>query len=211
MTVPIARCVLQLLLLASAPALAQAAAPPESPAEPEPEVLIKKGVRHGGWGGPVLHVSTVRDRAAILVGGRGGWLIDGRFTIGGGGFGLTNSIRAPDAAQVPGQEPLDLRMGYGGGWLEYTFAPLKLVHLSAGVLIGGGEVSLAFRHGGAYGRNDGFFVAEPTLVAELNLAKHVRVDVGAAYRWIAGADLPGLSVSDVSGPSGVLVFKFGKF
>jgi hypothetical protein len=205
-------CLLPLVLAVSPPALAQdGGAPPESPKEPEPEVLIKKGVRHGGWGGPVMHVSSLRDRAAVFVGGRGGWLIDGRFTIGGGGFGLTNRIPAPGGVGRPG-ESLDLQMGYGGGWLEYTFRPLKLVHLSAGLLIGGGEFSLRFRHGGAYGSgNDGFFILEPALMAELNLAKVVRADVGVAYRWIAGADMGDLSYSDVSGPSAVVAFKFGKF
>lgn len=179
--------------------------------EPEPEVLISKGVRHGGWGGPVVQLSTVRDRVAVFVGGRGGWLLDGRFTLGGGGFGLANRIPAPAAVQPP-DERLELQMGYGGGWLEYTFSPHRLVHVSVGALVGGGGVSLAFRDGGSFGsRSDAFFVTEPTASAELNLARSVRLNVGIAYRWIAGADMEGLPASDVSGMSVVAALKFGKF
>ncbi len=66
--------------------------------------------------------------------------------------------------------------------------------------------------GGSYGSgSDDFFVAEPAVVAELNVATHVRANVGAAYRWIVGANMPGLSRSDVGGFSVVAALKFGKF
>jgi hypothetical protein len=206
----VTRCGLALVVSLSA----AAAEPPDggkpAPA-PEPEVLIPQTARHGGWGGPVMHASTVRDRAAVLVGGRGGWLLDGRLTLGGGGFGLVSQVPAPGAAQPAGQR-LDLAMGYGGGWLEYTFSPLRLVHVSVGALVGGGTLSLRFRDGGSYGSgNDGFFVAEPAVLAELNLAKAVRANLGIAYRWLAGVEMKGLSTWDVSGPSAVVAVKFGKF
>lgn len=204
-------CCVSLLLVSSPPALGQSADPPRTDPEPEPEVLIGNGVRHGGWGAPVVHVSTVRDRTAVFVGGRGGWLLDGRFTIGGGGFGLASQIRAPTAVQVA-SEPLDLQMGYGGAWLEYTFTPSRLLHVSVGTLLGGGELSLAFRHGGSYGsRSDAFFVAEPAVVGELNLVRWARLDLGIAYRAIAGVNMEGLSYSDVAGFSAVAALKFGKF
>lgn len=204
-------CVLLPLLVLSSPALAQGADAPKDTQEAEPEVLIKKTARHGGWGGPVVHISTVRDRAAVFLGGRGGWLLDGRFTIGGGGFGLTNRIPAPPAVEGPGED-LELKMGYGGAWLEYTASPVRLLHVSVGALVGGGSVSLAFRDGGSYGsRSDDFFITEPAIVGELNLARAVRLDLGVAYRWIVGADMDGLSYSDVAGFSAVAMLKFGKF
>lgn len=199
------------LLVVSPPALAQGAEAAKEPAEPEPEVLVGKGARNGGWGGPVVQISTLRDRAAVFVGGRGGWLVDGRLTIGGAGFGLANRIPAPAEVEGPGEE-LDLEMGYGGAWIEYTISPLRLLHVSVGTLVGGGGLSLAWRDGGSYGsRSDGFFVAEPAVIAELNLAKHVRANVGAAYRWIVGADMQGLSYRDVAAFSVVAALKFGKF
>jgi hypothetical protein len=199
------------LLVVSSPAAAYGGDAPKGSQEPEPEVLIPHTSRHGGWGGPVVQISTLRDRGAVFVGGRGGWLLDGRLTIGGGGFGLANRITAPEGAGRAGEQ-LDLQMGYGGGWLEYTFSPLRLLHLSVGTLVGGGELALKFRDGGSYGSGrDGFFVVEPAAVAELNVAKFVRADLGVAYRWIVGADMPGLSDSDVAGFSLVAVLKFGKF
>lgn len=211
MTRSILRCLLTFPLLAlSSAAPAEGAGAPAAP-EPEAEVLIPKTARHGGWGAPVVEFSSVRDRAAVFVGGRGGWLLGGRLTLGGGGFGLASRIPAPPAVQRPGQQ-LDLEMGYGGGWIEYTFSPLRLVHFSVGTLVGGGGVSLKFRDGGSYGSgSDGFFVTEPAAMAELNLASFVRANFGVAYRWIVGANMEGLSRSDVSGFSVVAALKFGRF
>ena len=91
-------------------------------------------------------------------------------------------------------------MGYDGPWLEYTARPVRLVHVSFGVLVGGGGVTLAFHDGGSSGSGeDGCFVTEPAIVGELNLTKSIRLDLGAAYRWIGGVDMPGLSYSDVAG------------
>jgi hypothetical protein len=205
-------CALALLVVLSSPVAAEEAGAGKPSPDPEPEVLIPKTAYHGGWGAPVVQVTTVRDRAAVFVGGRGGWLLDRRLTLGGGGFGLASEIAAPAAAQVPGERQLDLEIGYGGGWVEYTFAPLKLVHVSVGTLVGGGGVSLRFRNGGSYGSGtDGFFVAEPAAVAELNLARFLRLDLGVAYRWIVGVDMPGLAYSDIAGVSALLALKFGKF
>jgi hypothetical protein len=202
---------LSLVLALSVASAARAGEPPKPAPETEPEVLIPKGARQGGWGGPAVEIGEVRDRTAVYVGGRGGWLVDGRFTLGIGGFGLASDIPAPTPAPQPGQE-LDLSMGYGGAWLEYTFRPAKLLHLSVGTLVGGGGLSLVFHHGGDLdGDDDGFFVAEPAVAAELNLTSFMRVDLGVAYRFVAGVDLPGLSDSDVGGVSGVAVLKFGKF
>jgi hypothetical protein len=205
------RWMVALLVVVSSPAAAQEASPPKQAPEPEPEVLITKNARHGGWGGPAVQISTVRDRTAVFVGARGGWLIDGRLTLGGGGFGLANGIPAPAAVQTAPQE-LDLEMGYGGGWVEYTFSPLRLVHVSIGTLVGGGGLSLRFHDGGSLGSgSDAFFVVEPVVVAELNLASFARADLGAAYRWVTGVDMAGLSYSDVAGFSVVALLKFGKF
>jgi hypothetical protein len=199
-------------------ALVAAAALPSAPlaAEPAPgrateaEVLVPEEARHGGWGGPVVQATTVRKAAAVLVGGRGGWLIDRRVTIGGGGYGLVTRIDAPPSATRPAGID-DLRMAYGGLWLEYTFAPLEVLHVSVGSLVGGGTLAVTRRQAYDVLDRDGFFALEPTTTVELNLASFVRVNVGVAYRWILGARMEGLPDSDVSGFGLLAALKLGKF
>lgn len=180
--------------------------------EREPEVLVRPEARHGGWGAPVVTFSEVRDRDAVFVGGRGGWILDGRLTIGGGGFGLVNEIAAPQALQPALGGTNDLEVGYGGLWLEYTILPLRLVHLTLGTLIGGGGISLVRRDGGDEGLDDGFFVVEPVAALELNVARPVRADLAVTYRWVAGVDLGGAVGEDDLRAFGVsFLLKLGSF
>ena len=45
------------------------------------DTLFKSGkVKHGGFGGPVLKVSSIKDSGRVLVGGRGAWLINHSWT-----------------------------------------------------------------------------------------------------------------------------------
>jgi hypothetical protein len=176
----------------------------------EPEVVAQEGGRHGGWGAPVVQATTVRKAAAVLVGGRGGWLIDRRVTIGGGGYALVTPVEAPPTATRPAGTD-ELRMGYGGLWLEYTFAPIEILHVSVGSLVGGGTVAITRRATTDILDRDGFFALEPTTTVELNLTRFVRVDVGVAYRWILGEQMEGLPDSDVSGFGLLAAVKFGKF
>ncbi|NIN69246.1 MAG: hypothetical protein GTO63_32105, partial [Anaerolineae bacterium] len=54
----------------------------------EPETLIEGDVRHGGFGGPVVKFTEVNNEFGVLVGGRGGWIINDSFVLGAGGYGL---------------------------------------------------------------------------------------------------------------------------
>ena len=198
---------LAMLAASAGPALSQDA----GGKEPEPEVLVRPGTRHGGWGGPVVMISRLADRDAVLVGGRGGWIVDGRATVGLAGFGVANDVRAPRALQ-PETGTNDLELGYGGLWLEYTVRPLRLVHVSFGALVGGGGIQLVRRDGGDVGPDDAFFVVEPTAEVELNLARSVRADVGVSYRWVNGVGLGRtLDDGDVRAFGVSLGLKFGSF
>lgn len=199
------------LCLFAAPARADDPAPAADGRRQEAQVLVAPGAEHGGWGAPVVQVSTIRGRSAVLVGGRGGWLLDHRITIGGGGFGLASDIPAPAALQRPGSR-YDLSFGYGGLWLEYTVQPLRLVHLSIGTLVAGGGLSLRHHGDGDVGdEDDAVFVLDPAVSAEVNLMKHVRAGIGAGYRWISGVQMAGVSNGDLRGFSFIAALKFGKF
>lgn len=56
------------------------------------KTLLEGEVSHGGFGGPAVKFTSVNGDFGIMVGGRGGWIIDHTFVIGGGGYGLLNDI-----------------------------------------------------------------------------------------------------------------------
>lgn len=185
----------------------------------EETLLQKDKITHGGFGGPVVKYTQIKGDPAVLVGGRGGWIINHSFIIGGGGYGLVNNIDAnnPFINYYWGVRPY-LNFGYGGLELEYIIQSDRLIHYSVCTLIGGGGVS--YRRSLIEDNNwdddwsspnDAFFVFEPSFNVEVNIISFMRVNAGVSYRFISGANFDDLRNSDLAGPSVMLTFKFGKF
>ncbi|MCE5249827.1 hypothetical protein LLG96_06355 [bacterium] len=178
------------------------------------ETLIKGNVVHGGFGGPVVKVTSFNGKVEWMTGGRGGWIINHSFILGGGGYGLTSEPDAPGAAiDVYGENELKTGFGYGGVEMEYIFRPNKLIHCSVYTLIGGGGVNYYVNTDTTdnFDRADAVFVFEPAFNGTLNVTKWFRISTGVSYRLVSGLDLAGLKDSDVSGLAGSLTFRFGKF
>lgn len=171
------------------------------------ETLLRSGeIRSGGFGGPMVKFSPVNGQAGVFVGGRGGWLINSVFSIGGGGYGLANRVTADNPDSVR------LELGVGGVILEAVFMPKKLVHGTASLLIGGGSINMhRGRHGNDNDEVENFFALEPELNLEINVLRFFRFCPGVSYRWIVGDSRFLDSDWDISGLSGNLMFKFGKF
>ena len=173
------------------------------------QTLITGQVQHGGFGGPVMKITSFRDDVGILVGGRGGWIINHVLVIGGGGYGLVNNIEAP----IPGYY---LNVGYGGPMVEFIIASNRLVHASVNLLMGPGGVNYRedyweFDEHGYFIEEDAFFVMEPGVDVELNVTDFLRVNAGISYRYVNGVESRGLEDSDMSGVAATLMLKFGKF
>ncbi len=172
------------------------------------ETLIGETVENGGFGGPVLKVTPINGKTGVLIGGRGGWIINHSFILGGGGYGLVSNIAAN--APGPGGEPY-IDFSYGGLELEYIHQWERLVHTSFGLLIGGGEVRNRRANGSNSGNSKGFFTLEPWLNVNLNVTTFFRISPGISYRWVTGANSSAASDSDLSGVSGILLLRFGSF
>jgi len=163
-------------------------------------------VEHGGYGGPAVRFTQIAGDFGVLSGGRGGWIINHRFVLGGGGYGLANpkNVTAPDATGDPVEG--ELEMGYGGGIVEYIVASDALVHASVELLVGGGGLTTQ-----VHAASDAFFVMEPGANVMLNVTQFFRLGAGVSYRSIHGADFGGLDDDDLTGVSWGFIAKFGSF
>lgn len=174
------------------------------------ETLVSGKIESGGFGGIVWKVTEISDETGVIMGARGGWIINHTFVVGGGGYSLVNNIK-PEG--ISPEKDLLLAMGYGGLEFEYIANSQRLIHYSIYALIGGGSVEYRERDrlfGEAY-VSDGFFVAEPGVSFELNVTKSFRVGLGTSYRYINGVNLEGTSNSELQALSANLTLKFGKF
>jgi len=165
----------------------------------EEKTLIRNGFDNGGYGGPVVKFMSLGGDLGILVGGRGGWIINHMFVIGGGGYGLSNNIT------IDGN---DLQMDYGGFEIEYIWRSDSILHFTVHTGIGWGKVEML---DGEY-VSDKFFYLEPTFNGEVNIMSWFRINAGVGYFWVDNIQgMPGLSSGDVRSITGNIVFKFGWF
>ena len=179
-------------------------------------------ITSGGFGGPVLKYTTLNNHGGLLVGGRGGWIINHSFILGGGFYGLATEV--PVDVLISGDIILknadNLNMYYGGLEFEYVVAPLQLVHLSFYSLLGMGYVGYRkileneicekeCKEKGISG--DVYFVFEPAINIEMNITTFFRINAGLSYRFTEGAEYQAIADNNLSGFNGILTFKFGNF
>jgi hypothetical protein len=172
--------------------------------------LINGEIESGGFGGPVLKITTINGENAVMVGGRGGWIINHSLVLGGGGYGMVTDVKAKVSDSIHQY----IEMGYGGLELEYIASSNDLVHLSIGVLVGGGGIGYKYDNTDGYNsmhNKNAFFILEPALNANLNVTRFFRVAAGVSYRYVSGLKSAVSTNADLSGPSAVLTLKFGKF
>ena len=173
--------------------------------------LIDRNDGYRGFGGVVFKGTEVNDESVLLIGGRGGVILNNQFVIGAGFYRLAGEIEAPDVAQTSLNQRIDLDMDYVGLDLEYVFAPHRSIHFSIQTLIGTGRAQY-WRGDDTVLVEDGIFVLEPGVDVVLTITSFFRIGLGTSYRSISDIDrLEGLESSNLSGPSANLTFKFGKF
>ncbi|MFC1561196.1 hypothetical protein ACFL4V_01830 [Candidatus Latescibacterota bacterium] len=168
------------------------------------KTLISGEIEHGGFGGPRYKLTQINGETVYISGGRGGWIINHMFVIGGGGYSLQSDIDVTLGTLSGGvktEQKLDFN--YSGFEFEYIGKSDNTIHYTIYTLLGGGNVSC--------GETDRVFVFEPAVNGELNVIKWFRINVGISYRLVTGLDISGLDESDLSGIGASITLKFGIF
>jgi hypothetical protein len=195
------------LILVVCPSLAQ-----------EMETLMTPGVSNGGFGAVVTRVTSIKDEFGVIAGIRGAWITNHTFSMGAGFYGMATQNVAMNGSEVGGIAGHDylLEMGYAGLEFEYVYPWHKLIHMNAHVLVGGGGVAYVEDPQRDHGEDDlldsdAFFIVEPAICLELNVASPMRLDVGLSYRFVSNIELPQIDNRDIDGPAATLTLKFGGF
>jgi hypothetical protein len=127
--------------------------------------------------------------------------------LGAGAWSLVNNIPLPGVNASGNTDYLNF--WYTGMVAEYIHNSDKLIHWTAGTLVGGGGVSRRDKHrfdedGDHNNYNydkSGLFVVEPFANLEINIIKNLRFNVGASYRLVTGTGTTGITDSKLSNPS----------
>ena len=179
------------------------------------KTLLGKHNKLRGFGSVDLKVSQWNEQTSLLVGGHGGIILNDKFTIGLGGYGITTRSKFTG---LNDQENLYLGGGYGGLILGYSIFAKEIFHLNFPVLFGGGGLDVLEDEDNVFvngfdnvTETTGFFIVEPGMELEINIARFFRFAVGGTYRFIEGANLDNVSDSKLDDWSTHVSFKFGKF
>ena len=171
----------------------------------------------GGYGAFTIGYTQINSKDAILMGGRGAWVIGHGFGLGLGGYGFLN-----DATYDPAENlNYALAGGYGGLIMEPIIFGWFPVHMSFPILIGAGGVantSYNANYQDPYEYWDGylesssaFFVAEFTAEVEFNLVRFFRLALFGSYRYTSDIIMQDIPANALRGWSGGMTFKFGSF
>jgi hypothetical protein len=178
----------------------------------EIQTLFKKDKRNGFYGSISLGYSPIDNKDALVVSSRGCIIMDRWFAFGFGGTAFINNIN--DFNFYDQIEDIDNLTGaYGGLIIEPIALPMKPVHLSFPILIGGGVVTPFNNynyHQYTY-IEDYFFVVEPGIELEVNFTKWMRIAAFATYRYTSEIKLDDISKSALRSYSTGLTVKIGLF
>jgi hypothetical protein len=155
-------------------------------------------------------VTEVDKKSSGLAGGYAGVVFDEHFFVGGGGYVLASRTRGRDLA-------------YGGLMLQWLGGGNDVFGFSVKTLLGGGSTESSgtvqvFDRGRVINQSfrarQNFLVAEPELDALVRITDHLRLAVGAGYRFTGSDwgrrdsvfDLPG---SRLNGPVASISLQIG--
>ena len=140
--------------------------------------------------------TQVSGSDAHLLGARAGALFNNPFTLGGYFQQTVNQTFRPTEL-LPADQYMDFWTA--GGFVEYTVAANKLVHLTVPVMIGVGELQADNDAGDLGSPEATFLVIEPAVLLEVNLMKNMRFNLGTGYRITSDFDYLGVNQNDMAG------------
>lgn len=171
-----------------------------------------KTTTYSGFGGPFIKATHIRNDWGILMGGKGGVIINRQFVFGGIGEGLvTNNKFYGDNLKGDSNTPLTYSYGAGGVFFEYIFNMENPVHISIPINFMAGGVSVNDYSSEDEIESSSDFIIEPGVSVEFNFSNYFIAAFNVSYRQAFGLTLVNMDDGDISGVDIGLLFKFGSF
>lgn len=171
----------------------------------------------GGYGAFSIGYTKINNRDAMIMGGRGAWVIGHGFGLGMGGYGFVNDPTYNSVNQLN----YSLAGGYGGLIMEPILFGWFPVHLSFPILVGAGGVANTsyssdwndpYEYWDGYLENaTAFFVAEAGAELEFNLVRFFRLALYGSYRYTSDIIMENTPTDALRGWNVGMTFKFGSF
>lgn len=196
------------------------------PQKPKVETLFQDQKSFGGYLGISMGYTQIDGEEAFTAGGRVMFVANHYIGIGFGGRGFmtmprTDSLRYTyrDGSSSDYSYGTTTYIanagGYGGLYIEPVVLSLKPIHASFPILLGAGGIVNEIWDDGpdpSTHTSSAFFIVEPGIDVEFNIATWFRIGIGASYRLTS--KIEGLAEASpylLEGLNAGLTFKFGYF
>lgn len=180
-------------------------------AQESERTLLTPPVHQGVYAAPTFKFGPFgpRSESSLIAGVQGGWIIDRKYVLGLGVFGLSSRVKAPDDPLVEG---LLAQFNYAGLFCSYIWQSYKLLHAEVTFLGGAGEM---FYRNSEYQRDrtkgDAFGIFEIGVNGILNLTPGVRLGAGIAHRQVQRINSIGMTNRSAGGTAFTLLLQIGRF
>jgi hypothetical protein len=199
-------CGLLLLALLGGPfALRAEGASSALAASPTTQILFEPKTQFPAQGGPAFKVAFLNEGSAMLVGGRGEFMLGESLGIGVASYSLSSEM-------IPtyNNAKHDLGFSYGGVSVDDSFFPRRLFYFNTSCLVALGQASSASLVANAGRDHVDFLVLEPEISWMVNVTQELRVGLGFSWRILAGADVQSVVGVDLGGGAASLTLMYGK-
>lgn len=172
------------------------------------ETLFKKPSKIRGYVGSLTNTTTLDGELAYMSGATAAGIFNDHFILGFYKLELENNVFSNNDNYVGSTMDFD----HKGIWLGYIFMPKRMIHFNANVQAGKGNLEIYDDIADSWIEDDFVFTLTPSLEAEFNVAKFLRVGIGANYRFVFDVDrFDNYDNNDFSDLGAFISFKFGWF
>lgn len=172
------------------------------------ETLFQKPSKVRGYIGSLNNVTTLDGETAYMSGVNVAGIFNDHFVFGFYKLDLENSVFSNNDNYIGSRMNFD----HKGLWLGYIFMPNKMIHFNINVQAGKGNLEIYDSILDTWIEDDFIFVVTPSLEAEFNVTKFLRVGLGANYRLAMDVnEFNNYNNNDFSNLGGFISFKFGWF
>jgi len=171
-------------------------------------IMDSKRFAFGAFLEQTTKVTEIDGDPQVLLGGRFSVVFNHHLNVGLAGYGLVSPVEWVPDESLPGDY---LLFGYGGLMIEPVFAPQNVVHFSVPVLLGAGGYGTRDRDFDTYDEGDAFWVFEPGINMDINIARFFVIGLGGSFRFVSNGIQDNIDLEELSGPNAHLSFKLGWF
>lgn len=172
------------------------------------ETLFGKPSKVRGYIGSLNTTTNLDGETAYMSGAQAAGIFNDHFIFGLYRLDLENNVFSNNLSYIDSKIDFE----HKGFILGYIFMPKRILHFNTNVQLGKGSLDIYDNVFDTWIDDDLVFVVTPSLEAELNITKFLRIGIGANYRFTFDVDqYANYTDEDFSDFGAFVSFKFGWF